>query len=72
MIIIGGLLIALGFLDFGLSLVGVDLYGEIGIPLSGWFYFNSPVIVGILCGFLIWWKKHSEKCESAFENLNEG
>jgi len=61
MIIIGGLLIALGFLDFGLSLVGVYLYGEIGIPFSGWFYENSPFIAGALGGILIWWKKHWKK-----------
>ena len=72
MIIIGGLLIALGVLDFGLSVVGVDLYGELGIPLSGWIYENSPFIAGVLGGLLIWWKKHSEKGESALENLNEG
>jgi len=72
MIIIGGLLIALGLLDLGLSWVGVDLYGELGIPLSGWFYENSPLIAGVLGGSLIWWKKHSEKGESALENLNEG
>jgi len=72
MIITGGFLIALGFLDFGLSWVGVDLYGELGIPLSGWIYENSPFIAGFLGGFLIWWQKHSEKGESALENLNEG
>ena len=53
MIIIGGLLIALGVLDFGLSVVGVDLYGELGIPLSGWIYENSPFIAGVLGGLLI-------------------
>ena len=61
MIIIEGLLIALGFLDFGSSLVGVDLYGEIGIPFSGWFYENSPFIAGALGGALIWWKNIREK-----------
>jgi hypothetical protein len=72
MIIIGGLLIALGILDFGLSWVGVDLYGELGIPLSGFLYENSAYFAGVLGGLLIFWKKHSEKGEGALENLNEG
>ena len=50
----------------------MDLYGEIGIPFSGWFYENSPFIAGALGGALIWWEKHSEKGESAFDNLNKG
>ena len=72
MIIIGGLLIALGFFDFGLGWVGVDLYGELGIPLSGFLYENSPYFAGILGGLLIWWKKHSEKGADSLQNLNEG
>ena len=72
MTIIGYLLIALGFLDFGLSLIGVSLYGELGIPLSGWIYEYSAFIAGALGGLLIYYKKHSEKGESALENLNEG
>ena len=72
MIIIGGLLIALGILDFGLSLVGVDLYGEMGIPLSGFLYYYSPVFSTILGGVLIWWKGHSQKGSDSLQNLDEG
>ena len=72
MTIIGGLLIALGILDFGLSLVGLDLYGEMGIPLSGFVYYYSPVFAIILGGVLIWWKEHSKKCEESLRNLDEG
>ena len=72
MIIIGGLLIALGILDFGLSLIGVDLYGEIGIPLSGFLYEYSPVFATILGGILIWWKEHSQKGADSLQNLDEG
>jgi hypothetical protein len=72
MIIIGGLLIALGILDFGLSWVGVDLYGELGIPLSGFLYENSPVFAGVLGGILIWWKEHSQNGVDSLQNLDEG
>ena len=72
MVIIGGLLIALGILDYGLSLVGVDLYGEIGIPLSGIFYEYSPIFATILGGILIWWKEHSQKGADSLQNLDEG
>ena len=71
MMVIGVLLIALGFLDFGLSLIGEDLYGEIGIPLSGFLYENSPAFAIILGGILMWCKESRNGADS-LQNLDEG
>ena len=42
--IAGILLIILGIADFGLSWIGIDLYGEIGIQLSSTIYPYTPFI----------------------------
>ena len=46
--IIGGLIIAWGVLDFGLSWMNTDLYGEIGIKLSDSIYPYTAYIAGII------------------------
>jgi hypothetical protein len=46
--IIGGLLIVWGILDFGLSFIGTELYGEIGIKLPVVLSTYSPFIVGAI------------------------
>jgi hypothetical protein len=46
--IIGGLMIAWGLLDFGLSWVSTDLYGEIGIKLSESIYPYTAYIAGFV------------------------
>ena len=46
--IIGRALIAWGFADLGLSWLGTDLYGEIGIELSAGIYpFTHWIAMGI-------------------------
>ena len=42
--IAGILLIIVGFADLGLSWIGIDLYGEIGIQLSATIYPYTPFI----------------------------
>jgi hypothetical protein len=44
--IIGGLLIAWGVLDFALSWMGTDLYGEIGIIIPEPFWNYTAYVVG--------------------------
>ena len=46
--IIGGLLVAWGILDFGLSLIGIELYGAIGINLPIFFITYSPYIASCI------------------------
>ena len=46
--IIGVLIIAWGVLDFGLSWIDTDLYGEIGINLSEFIYPYTAYIAGII------------------------
>ena len=46
--IIGGLIIAWGVLDFGLSWMNTDLYGEIGINVSATIYPYTAYIAGII------------------------
>tara|TARA_B100001971_G_scaffold165357_1_gene155935 strand:- start:325 stop:534 length:210 start_codon:yes stop_codon:yes gene_type:complete len=46
--IIGGLIIAWGVLDFGLSWMNTDLYGEIGIKVSDSIYPYTAYIAGII------------------------
>ena len=46
--IIGGLIIAWGVLDFGLSWMNTDLYGEIGIKVSKFIYPYTAYIAGII------------------------
>jgi len=46
--IIGGLIIAWGVLDFGLSWMNTDLYGEIGIKVSESIYPYTAYIAGII------------------------
>jgi hypothetical protein len=72
MYIIGWLLIVIGFVDFGLSLTGVELYGELGIRLPDIISGYSPVIAGGLGGVLIWIKTYESKSEEIEEGLNEG
>tara|TARA_B100000780_G_C20763876_1_gene303383 strand:- start:176 stop:373 length:198 start_codon:yes stop_codon:yes gene_type:complete len=50
--IIGSIFIFWGLLDFGLSWLGVDLYGEIGINLNSVLYKWSPYIASLI-GFAI-------------------
>ena len=49
---IGGILIAWGILDFGLSWAGTDLYGEIGITIPELIYPFTAYIAGII-GFIL-------------------
>ena len=44
----GGLIIAWGVLDFGLSWMNSDLYGEIGIKVSEFIYHYTAYIAGII------------------------
>jgi hypothetical protein len=46
--IIGGLIIVWGGLDFGLSWMNTDLYGEIGIKVSESIYPYTAYIAGII------------------------
>ena len=46
--IIGGLIIAWGVLDFGLSWMDIDVYGEIGINVSETIYPYTAYIAGII------------------------
>ena len=46
--VIGVLIIAWGVLDFGLSWIDTDLYGEIGINLSEFIYPYTAYIAGII------------------------
>ena len=51
--ILGYLLIVLGAIDWGVSLIGVDFYAIFGIYLKGIAYQYSPFIVGTLGVFLV-------------------
>ena len=46
--IIGGIIIAWGVLDFGLSWMGTDLYGEIGIIIPEPIWNYTSYIAGII------------------------
>ena len=51
--ILGYLLIVLGTIDWGVSLIGVDFYAIFGIYLKGLAYQYSPFIAGTLGGLLV-------------------
>lgn len=65
--LLGILLVGLSILDFGLSIIGQDLYGYFGINLTGIVYTYSPVIVGLFGYFLI----HKSKPDDSNDVVND-
>ena len=52
--ILGFILIAIGFIDFGLSFIGIDFYAIFGIYLTGVAYQYSPLVVGTVGTILVY------------------
>jgi hypothetical protein len=65
--LLGILLVGLSILDYGLSIIGQDLYGYFGINLTGIAYTYSPIIVGLFGYFLI----HKSKPDDSNDVIND-
>lgn len=67
--IFGFILIAIGLIDFGLSIIGVNFYAIFGIYLTGFAYQYSPLVVGTVGTILVYKSSADEDNQNASQDF---